>query len=96
MQQKHSSEKNLPSGRGVPAMMHLRTTSTPVDAAKSWSGNSNTGASMGSSPADTYESSEDSARVFREQENISHHALYLGSVIKAILIYTTLNTFKKR
>lgn len=41
-------------------MMHFKTTSTPAETMVFWRGNSNTGASMGSSPADTYESSEES------------------------------------
>lgn len=52
----------LPSGMGVPAMIHFSSTSAPADATVSWRGNSNTGASNGSSPADTYESSEESAQ----------------------------------
>lgn len=43
----------LPSGVGVPAMIHFSITPAPVDATVSWRGNSNTGASMGSSSADT-------------------------------------------
>lgn len=43
----------LPSGMGVPAMIHFSSTSAPADATASWRGNSNTGASIGSSPADT-------------------------------------------
>ena len=58
---KHTQYNIVPSGMGVPAMMHLSSTSAPADATVSWRGNSNTGASIGSSSADTYESSEESA-----------------------------------
>lgn len=43
-------------------MIHLSSTSAPRAATTFCRGISNTGASRGSSPADTYESSEDSAR----------------------------------
>ncbi len=49
----NTEDNLLPSGMGVPAMMHFSDTSAPADAAVSWRGNSNTGASIGSSPADT-------------------------------------------
>ena len=43
-------------------MMHFMSTSIPAVATVSCRGNSNTGASNGSSPADTYESSEESVK----------------------------------
>lgn len=53
---------NVPSGLGVPVIMHFKMTSAPAETMVSWRGNSNTGASMGSSSADTYESSEESKK----------------------------------
>lgn len=60
-------------------MMHFNTTSAPVEATVSCNGNSNTGASRGSSPADTYESSEDSATYARDTSCFSN--TYLGDIL---------------